>query len=196
MRVLHVVTAFPRVREDVITPWLVELIKRQRAQGDDVDVFTSSYRGLGNQVFDGIPVYRFRYFLRRWENLTHEETAPDRMRRSLLYRMLPLWFVTAGYIVLRGAIDEPGLRARYSAVLGILGALLIPFIHLSVYLFRTLHPMPIVLKPDRPSLPTDMLVTFLSFVAACTLLCAALIRARYRYGLQRDALLALEAGDR
>ena len=106
-----------------------------------------------------------------------------------------LWFVTAGYIVLRGAIDEPGLRARYSAVLGILGALLIPFIHLSVYLFRTLHPMPIVLKPDRPSLPTEMLVTFLSFVAACTLLCAALIRARYRYGVQRDALVALEAGD-
>ena len=32
------------------------------------------------------------------------------------------------------------MRARYSAVLGILGALLIPFIHLSVYLFSTLHP--------------------------------------------------------
>ena len=45
------------------------------------------------------------------------------------------------------------MRARYSAVLGILGALLIPFIHLSVYLFRTLHPMPIVLKPSAPSLP-------------------------------------------
>ena len=30
-------------------------------------------------------------------------------------------------------------------MLGVLGALLVPFIHLSVYLFRTLHPMPIVL---------------------------------------------------
>ena len=49
------------------------------------------------------------------------------------------------------------VRARYSAVLGILGALLIPFIHLSVYLFRTLHPMPIVLKPSAPSLPPEML---------------------------------------
>src|SRR5438094_232785 len=112
MRVLHVVTAFPRVREDVITPWLVELIKRQRAQGDDVDVFTSSYRGLGNQVFDGILVYRFRYFLRRWENLTHEETAPDRMRRSLLYRMLPLWFVTAGMF----AIWRHCRRHRYDVI--------------------------------------------------------------------------------
>jgi heme exporter protein C len=103
-----------------------------------------------------------------------------------------LWFLTAGYLVLRGAVDEPGMRARYSAVLGILAVLLIPFIHLSVYLFRTLHPMPIVLKPERPSLPNEMLVTFLSFVAACVVLCLALVRARYRYGVQRDALRAME----
>jgi len=103
-----------------------------------------------------------------------------------------LWFITAGYLVLRGAIEEPGMRARYSSVLGILAVLLIPFIHLSVYLFRTLHPMPILLKPEKPSLPNEMLVTFLSFFAACTLLCIALVRARYRYGVQRDALRALE----
>lgn len=104
-----------------------------------------------------------------------------------------LWFLTAGYLVLRGAIDDAAMRARYSAVLGILAALLIPFIHLSVYLFRTLHPMPIVLKPDRPSMPNDMLVTFLSFFGACTLLCVALIRARYRYGVARDALRLAES---
>jgi heme exporter protein C len=103
-----------------------------------------------------------------------------------------LWFLTAGYLVLRGAIEDTAMRARYSAVLGILAALLIPFIHLSVYLFRTLHPMPIVLKPDRPSLPNDMLLTFLSFFGACILLCIALIRARYRYGVARDALRAVE----
>jgi len=96
MRILHVVTAFPRSTGDVITPWLVELLKRLRASGHDVAVFTSAYRGLGDQDLDGIPVYRFRYFLRPWENLTHEETAPDRMRRSLLYRLLPLCFVAAG----------------------------------------------------------------------------------------------------
>jgi heme exporter protein C len=104
-----------------------------------------------------------------------------------------LWFLTAGYLVLRGAIDDRAMRARYSAVLGILAALLIPFIHLSVYLFRTLHPMPIVLKPDRPSMPNDMLLTFLSFFGACTLLCISLIRARYRYGVARDVLRAAEA---
>lgn len=104
-----------------------------------------------------------------------------------------LWFLTAGYLVLRGAVDDRAMRARYSAVLGILAAVLIPFIHLSVYLFNTLHPMPIVLKPDKPSMPNEMLVTFLGFFAACTVLCIAFIRARYRYGVERDALRALES---
>jgi heme exporter protein C len=100
-----------------------------------------------------------------------------------------LWFVTAAYLVLRGSVDDPAMRARYSAVLGVLAALLIPFIHLSVYLFRTLHPMPIVLKPERPSLPPEMLATFTISVAAFLLLCIVLIRARYRLALLRDEAL-------
>ena len=100
MRILHVVTAFPRTADDVITPWLVELLQRLRAAGHEVEVFTSAYKGAGDQVFAGIPIHRFRYFFRRWENLTHEETAPDRMRRSLLYRLMPFWFVAAGMIAI------------------------------------------------------------------------------------------------
>ena len=97
-----------------------------------------------------------------------------------------LWFIYAGYMVLRGALDDRATRARYSAVLGILGALLIPFIHLSVYLFRTLHPQPILMKPSAPSLPTEMLTTLLMAFASFTLLYVALLRARYRYAVTRD----------
>jgi heme exporter protein C len=97
-----------------------------------------------------------------------------------------LWFVYVAYLVLRGAIDDKDMRARYSAVLGILGALLIPFIHLSVYLFRTLHPRPILMKPGAPSLPGEMLTTLLLAFAAFTLLYVALLRARYRYAVERD----------
>src|SRR5258705_326274 len=100
MRILHIVTAFPRASDDVITPWLVQLLQRLRAKGHEVEVFTSAYKGAGDQVVDGIPVHRFRYFFRGWENLTHEETAPDRMRRSLLYRVLPLFFVAAGMLAI------------------------------------------------------------------------------------------------
>ena len=38
MRILHVVTAWPRDPEDVITPWLVTLAERQAARGHDVHV--------------------------------------------------------------------------------------------------------------------------------------------------------------
>jgi heme exporter protein C len=110
-----------------------------------------------------------------------------------LVSTLFLWFIFVSYLVLRGAIDSPEQRARYSAVLGILGALLIPFIHLSVYLFSTMHPMPIVGKPDRPSLPNEMLVTLFISLTSFTLLYLAFVRSRYRFAAERDAALALTA---
>ena len=103
-----------------------------------------------------------------------------------------LWFIYAGYLVLRGAVTEPGMRARYSAVLGILGALLIPFIHMSVYLFRTLHPMPIVLKPDRPSLPPEMLQTLMLSFAAFFFTYVVLTRARFGLAVERAELAVRE----
>ncbi|HTK46801.1 MAG TPA: cytochrome c biogenesis protein CcsA [Gemmatimonadaceae bacterium] len=99
-----------------------------------------------------------------------------------------LWFLIVAYLLLRGAVEERGRRARYSAVLGILAAPLVPFIHLSVYLFRTLHPMPILLKPSAPSMPSEMVVTFVASFLAFALLFIALLRARYRIATLRDAL--------
>ena len=106
-----------------------------------------------------------------------------------------LWFIYVAYIVLRGAIEDKAMRARYSAVLGILGALLIPFIHLSVYMFRTLHPRPILMKPSAPSLPNEMLITLLLAFASFTLLYVALLRARYRYAVERDEAHPAESFD-
>lgn len=110
-----------------------------------------------------------------------------------LVSTLFLWFIFVSYLILRGAVDSPEQRARYSAVLGILGALLIPFIHLSVYLFSTMHPMPIVGKPDRPSLPNEMLLTLFISLASFTLLYLAFVRSRYRYAVERDAAIVASA---
>jgi len=101
---------------------------------------------------------------------------------------LLLWFLAIGYMIMRGAIEDPAMRARYAAVLGLMQALLIPFIHLSVYLVTAMHPMPILLKPDKPSLPSEMLVTLLSSIAAFLFLSVALMRARYRYSLLVEAV--------
>jgi heme exporter protein C len=112
-----------------------------------------------------------------------------------LVSTLFLWFIYVSYIVLRGAVESPTLRARYSAVLGILGALLIPFIHLSVYLFATLHPLPIVAKASKPSLPGEMLTTLMISLAAFTLLYVAFVRARYHYGTEREAMTRIADND-
>ncbi len=95
---------------------------------------------------------------------------------------LMLFFLFIGYQLLRSAVSEPGLRARYAAVVGICGLVLLPFIHLSVYLFRTLHPRPIVLKPSAPSLPPVMLVTLLLSFGVFTLLYVGFVTQRYAIG--------------
>lgn len=93
-----------------------------------------------------------------------------------------LFFLYIGYLLLRQAVPDPGVRARYSAVVGICGTVLLPFIHLSVYLFRTLHPQPIVLKPSAPSLPGVMLVTLLYSFGVFTLLYIGFVMQRYAVG--------------
>jgi heme exporter protein C len=101
------------------------------------------------------------------------------------------WLIVLGYLTLRNAIDDRAQRARYSAVLGLLAGLLVPFIHLSTTMFRTLHPQPILLKPSTPSMPREMLMTWLWAQLAFLLLFFALLRTRYRYAIDRDALADL-----
>jgi len=98
-----------------------------------------------------------------------------------------LFFLFVGYLALRAAVHDRHERARFSAVVGIMGLLLVPFVHLSVYLFRTLHPQPIVLKPSEPSLPWEMLRTLLISTAMFTLLYIGYVTIRYGIALAADA---------
>ena len=92
---------------------------------------------------------------------------------------LMIFLLFLGYLTLRAALSDHSERARFSAVVGILGLVLVPFIHLSVYLFRTLHPAPILLKASRPSLPSDMLATLLFSIGTFTLLYIGFVVTRY-----------------
>jgi len=96
VRILHVVTAFPRAPADIIAPWLVELLKRLQAAGHEVEVFAPSYRGSRGGEFEGILVHRFRYFPARWEDLTHDQGTPDRVHGSLRYKIMPLFYAIGG----------------------------------------------------------------------------------------------------
>lgn len=103
-----------------------------------------------------------------------------------------LWLMVLGYLVLRGAVETPESRARLSAVMGGLAVLLVPFVHLTVRLFRGMHPGPVVLKPEAPSLPPEMLTTFLWANLAFLMLFFALLRIRFRWAGLRNAVAALE----
>jgi heme exporter protein C len=97
-----------------------------------------------------------------------------------------LFLILVGYQLLRGAVTDAGLRARYAAVLGICALVLLPFIHLSVYLFRTLHPRPVVLRPEGPQLPAEMLTTLMLGVGAFTVLAVGFLLQRYGIGGERE----------
>ena len=103
---------------------------------------------------------------------------------------LLLWFVFLGYFMVRSSTENPEQGKRFSAVVAIMGALLIPFIHLSVVWFRSLHPEPVVIKPEGPSLPGDMLTLLLTSLGVFTLLFFGLFMLRYALeGLRHELQL-------
>lgn len=82
---------------------------------------------------------------------------------------LVLWFVQAGYLLLRGWVDDPRRRGRLAAYTGILGAVIVPVNYMSAYWWRTLHPQPSVIAPGSPGLPPAMAHTLLAAVIAVLL---------------------------
>ena len=92
---------------------------------------------------------------------------------------LLMWFVFLGYFMVRNSAEDPEKGKRFAAVVAIVGALHIPFIHLSVIWFRSLHPEPVVVKPEGATLPGDMLATLLLALTTFTVLFFGLFLFRY-----------------
>ena len=60
-----------------------------------------------------------------------------------------LLMIFIGYLLLRSLIEDQERAAVSGAVLGIIGVLDIPLIHMSVTWWRTLHQPPSILRPDK-----------------------------------------------
>lgn len=110
MKILHVVTAFPRSDADVITPWLGRLLLGLREAGHEPAVLAPAYRGGGATRWRGIPVRRFRYAPAAWETLTHDETAPDRLRHRPWYAaLLPGYVLGGAFAAFRAGLERPDI---------------------------------------------------------------------------------------
>src|SRR5918996_1316010 len=104
-----------------------------------------------------------------------------------------LLLIFAGYLMLRSLTADENRSASAAAVLGIIGFLDIPLIHMSVYWWRTLHQPPSIMRPDKgpwenihPELLTALAISFAGFL----LLYFYLLSLRYRLGEMREEIKA------
>ena len=83
-----------------------------------------------------------------------------------LTTFLVLFLLLSGSIVVRDLLGGTLRARRASAIVVIVAALDIPIVHLSVTMWRTLHQAASVLKPDRPSMDSEMLWVLLGAAVA------------------------------
>ncbi len=91
---------------------------------------------------------------------------------------LVMWFTYVAYLMLRSYVGENDRAARYAAILGIVGFIDVPIVHMSVTWWRTLHPQPTVLNPAGPELPASMLATLMVSLLTLTVFFFYLLRER------------------
>lgn len=78
---------------------------------------------------------------------------------------LVLLLIYVAYFMLRAYLPDREKRAKLCSVFGLLGMVDVPFNYLSIYLFRTQHPQPVV-SPGGGGIDPDMATTLtVSFVA-------------------------------
>ncbi|MGH9704753.1 MAG: cytochrome c biogenesis protein [Candidatus Acidiferrales bacterium] len=93
---------------------------------------------------------------------------------------LVLWLLYVTYLVLRTLMADPERRAMFCAIFGIFAYLDVPLVYLSIRIWRTQHPQPVVLGGAGSGLEPTMRNVFLFCILVLNLLMALLIRQRYR----------------
>lgn len=103
-----------------------------------------------------------------------------------------LWFIYVAYLMLRATAGEPTRRARFSAVLGIIGFIDVPIVFMAIRWWRTIHPL--VFKATSTGLEPSMLLTFLISLAAFNFLYVLLLFQRIGIEKMKDEVEAMKQG--
>ena len=105
---------------------------------------------------------------------------------------LVLWLIYVAYLMLRIDAHDPK-RARFAAILGVVGFVDVPLIRWSVEKWRTLHPKPVLIQEGGTTgiESSAMLLTFVVCLGAFLLLFFYLLRERTSIAQSRHALEVL-----
>jgi heme exporter protein C len=93
-----------------------------------------------------------------------------------------LLLIYTGYLSLRRVADSPARRARWSAVVGVVGFVDVPIVHMSVVWWRSLHQEATVLRPGTPTIAGSMLATLLFAFLVFSIAYGYLMAVRLRVG--------------
>ncbi len=112
--------------------------------------------------------------------------------RLTTYTIVLLLYIA--YFMLRGAIDEPGRRARMAAVYGIFAFLSVPLTFMSIRWWNTIHPV-IVDAPENTNkfgLGPNMMNAFMITNIAFIILFVTLLANRISLGWAEERMDALK----
>jgi heme exporter protein C len=89
---------------------------------------------------------------------------------------LVMWLYYVASLLLRQMVEDKERKARFSAVLSIVGFINVPVVFLAIRLWRTIHP--VLFTTEGAAIEPSMLLTLLSSLLSFTLLyfCLLLIR--------------------
>lgn len=77
---------------------------------------------------------------------------------------LVLWLIYVAYFIVRGYISEEERRARFAAVVGIVGFIDVPIVALAITLSRTQHPGPLIFQGGlAPPMVFTLMVCIIAF---------------------------------
>jgi heme exporter protein C len=101
-----------------------------------------------------------------------------------------LLLIYVGYLAVRRLPESPARRARWAAVIGVVGFVDVPIVQLSVTWWRSLHQGPTVRLLGETTMAPVMLAALLVAVAAFTLLYCYLVALRLRVGRLEERAIA------
>lgn len=111
---------------------------------------------------------------------------------------LVIWLLYVAYLILRTLVNDPERRAVVSAIFGVFVFLGVPLDYLSIRIWRTQHPQPVVFGGANSGLDPTMAKVFFFCSGVMTVLMIVLIRQRYRLERLRHEVetLSLAAEER